>query len=100
MHSLGLIWSLPTINELASLVDCSTHSPALPESHPFLRMQPGYWASTTSYFETAWAWVLYLDKGACGVGYKAENTFHVWPVGISRALTMARHVDKTLVSYS
>lgn len=82
--SLGLIWGLPNINELASLVDCSTHSPALPESHPFIGVKPGYWASTTSYFETDWAWVLYLDKGACGVGYKAENIFYVWPVGISR----------------
>jgi hypothetical protein len=78
-----ILWRLPTINELASLVDCSAHSPALPNGHPFTGTQPAYWSSTTSYFETDWAWVLYLDKGACGVGYKPGKTFSVWPVGIT-----------------
>jgi len=73
-------WRLPNINELASLVDCSAHSPALPVDHPFTAMRDGYWSSTTSFFETDWAWVLYLDKGACGVGHKPGKTFYVWPV--------------------
>lgn len=80
----NLCWRLPTINELASLVDCRTCSPALPEGHPFTGVQTGYWTSTTSFFETDWAWVLYLDKGACGVGHKPRKIFHVWPVGFSR----------------
>lgn len=73
-------WRLPNINELESLIDCSTHSPALPLDHPFRQLHDGYWSSTTSYFETDWAWVLYLHKGACGVGYKPGKTFHAWPV--------------------
>jgi hypothetical protein len=73
-------WRLPTINELLSLVDCSAHSPALPVQNPFTRVQSEYWSSTTSFFETDWAWVLYLDKGACGVGHKPGKTFFVWPV--------------------
>ncbi len=76
----GQHWRLPTINELLSLVDCSTHSPALPTGHSFTGLQSEYWSSTTSYFETDWAWVLYLDKGACGVGHKPGATFFVWPV--------------------
>ncbi|RUM41609.1 MAG: DUF1566 domain-containing protein [Desulfobulbus sp.] len=73
-------WRLPTINELESLVAANAHSPALPENHPFTNLQEGYWSSTTSYFETDWAWVLYMEKGACGVGYKPDATFFVWPV--------------------
>ncbi|MDX9840730.1 MAG: DUF1566 domain-containing protein [Desulfobulbus sp.] len=77
-----LVWRLPTINELASLVDCDAHSPALPTGHPFIGLQDGYWSATTSFFECDWAWVLYLDKGACGVGHKPGRTFFLWPVGV------------------
>ncbi len=73
-------WRLPTINELESLVDADAHTPALPKNHPFISLQEGYWSSTTSSFETDWAWVLYMEKGACGVGYKADSTFFIWPV--------------------
>lgn len=73
-------WRLPNINELESLVDCSQHTPALPIHHPFNDYQEGYWSSTTSFFETDWAWVLYMHKGACGVGHKPGKEFFVWPV--------------------
>jgi len=73
-------WFLPNINQLESLVDCRMAQPALSMDHPFVNIRDGYWSSTTSYFETAWAWVLYLDKGALGVGHKSGVTFHAWPV--------------------
>jgi len=73
-------WRLPTINELESLVDASAHAPALPDNHPFAAVQAAYWSSTTSYFETDWAYVLYLDKGAVGVGFKPKEEFYLWPV--------------------
>lgn len=73
-------WRVPTINELESLVDCAFHSPALPGSHPFTRVQDVYWSSTTSYYEPDWSWALYLVKGALGVGVKKNRTFYVWPV--------------------
>jgi hypothetical protein len=73
-------WRLPNINELESLVDCSAHDPALPNDHPFSHAGEGYWSSTTSFFETDWAWVLYLRKGALGVGFKTNPDFLVWPV--------------------
>lgn len=73
-------WRLPTINELESLVDASAHAPALPGNHPFAAVQSAYWSSTTSYFETDWAYVLYLDKGAVGVGFKTQEEFFLWPV--------------------
>ena len=73
-------WRLPNINELESLVDCSRHSPALPPNHPFVEVQEVYWSSTTSVFETDWAWALYVHKGATGVGHKRAAAFHLWPV--------------------
>jgi len=73
-------WRLPNINELESLVDCSRHSPALPTAHPFNVLHDAYWSSTTSLYERDWAWALYLNKGAVGVGQKTQAKFHVWPV--------------------
>lgn len=76
----GKPWRLPTINELESIVDASCHTPALPDDHSFTAVKEAYWSSTTSYFETDWAYVLYLHKGAVGVGYKPGKDFAVWPV--------------------
>lgn len=73
-------WRMPTINELESLVDASAHSPALLKDHPFSDIQQSYWSSTTSSYETDWAYVLYLEKGAVGVGYKKKSDFSLWPV--------------------
>jgi hypothetical protein len=74
------IWRLPHINELESVVDCSMHSPALTAEHPFTELHDVYWSSTSSFFETDWAWALYLNKGATGVGHKRDAQFSVWPV--------------------
>ena len=76
----GHPWRMPTINELESLVDASAHSPALSPGHPFTDLQQAYWSSTTSAFETDWAYVLYMHKGAVGVGYKKNRDFALWPV--------------------
>jgi len=73
-------WRLPNINELELLVDASHARPALPADAPFENVQTGYWSATTSCFEPDWAWALYLDKGATGVGQKKGRHFHVWPV--------------------
>jgi hypothetical protein len=76
----GRAWRLPTINELEVLVDCATHSPALPSGHPFADVQDIYWSSSTSLFEPDWAWALYMGKGATGVGQKRFAQFSVWAV--------------------
>lgn len=73
-------WRLPGINELESLVDASRADPALTKGHPFERVHEAYWSSTTSFFETDWAYVLYLHKGAVGVGFKQKPVFQCWPV--------------------
>lgn len=73
-------WRLPNINELESLVDAGTSGPALPPGHPFTAVRDVYWSSTTSLYEPDWAWALYLDKGAVGVGQKRQARFHVWVI--------------------
>lgn len=78
-------WRLPNINELESLVDCAAANPALPSNHPFAQVRDVYWSSTTSLYEPDWAWALYLDKGAVGVGQKSQARFQVWPVRENQA---------------
>jgi hypothetical protein len=73
-------WRLPSIVELESLTDMSRHSPALPVDHLFINVQEFYWSSTTSMYDTHYAWVLYMKDGAVGVGYKPLSEFYLWPV--------------------
>jgi hypothetical protein len=73
-------WRLPNIRELESIVDIQCHSPALPSGHPFGPVSEGYWSSTTSVYEPRYAWVVYMQDGAVGVGYKKHAEFHVWAV--------------------
>lgn len=79
-ENTSLNWRLPNINELESLVDCASYKPALPGHHPFTEVQDIYWSATTSLYEPDWAWALYLDKGAVGVGQKGFARFHAWAV--------------------
>lgn len=74
------LWRLPNINELESLIDCSQHSPALATDMKCIDLQSGYWSSTSSAFEPDWAWALYLEKGAAGIGQKKDPHFYIWVV--------------------
>lgn len=73
-------WRLPEISELESLCDMSAHSPALPPGHPFQIHQTDCWAATTSRYDPDYAWVLYFQDGAVGVGFKTAALFSVWLV--------------------
>lgn len=73
-------WRLPNINELESLVDYDEARPAVSRDNPMHALKDGYWSSTTSAYEPDWAWALYLDKGAIGVGQKKGRHFHVMAV--------------------
>ena len=56
-------WRLPTIEELASLIDATQSNPALPNGHPFLNVQSGrYWSSATYAGNTDQAWYVYLPQ--------------------------------------
>lgn len=79
-------WRLPNINELESLVDAGCFSPALPADHPFEQTREIYWSSSSSLYEPDWAWALYMDKGAVGVGQKHFARFHAWAVSDADAV--------------
>lgn len=70
-------WRLPTIEELATLVDTSNLDPALPTGHLFTNVKTGYyWSSSTyaSYPDDAW----YVSFYSGFVNYSAKtNSYYV-----------------------
>ena len=74
-------WRLPTVEELASLVDNDNSNPALPTGHPFTNVQSYYWSSTTSAGLTSWAYRVLFGDGHVGTYSKsAAATIYVWCV--------------------
>ena len=73
-------WRLPTIQELASLVDPNNPSgnPALPPGHPFSNVQSSlYWSATTLAANTNAAWTVLFSNGIVTLGLKT-GIFFVW----------------------
>jgi hypothetical protein len=75
-------WRLPTIQELASLVDPSVGSPpALPSGHPFGNVQSFlYWSATTDAFNASDAWDVNFFSGVVDDGNYKGASRHVWCV--------------------
>ncbi len=71
-------WRLPTIQELASLVDPTVPppGPTLPSGHPFSFVQSGpYWSATTYAGNTTFAWFVGFNAGGVGPGDKSFNQY-------------------------
>jgi hypothetical protein len=75
-------WRLPTIEELASLIDptIATPGPTLPLGHPFSNVQSSlYWSATSNASSTSNAWGVYLSGS--GVTNDGKTVaLHVWCV--------------------
>ena len=58
-------WRLPSISELASLVDPSIRTgPTLPLGHPFINVEmDAYWSATTIAGNPNSAWLVFFDTG-------------------------------------
>ena len=73
-------WRLPNRNELQSLIDYTTISPALPAGHPFVGVQSNYyWSSTTYAPFPRGAWCVLLNDGLVDAHGKPFHLY-VWPV--------------------
>ncbi len=75
-------WRLPTVQELASLIDPTIvpPGPTLPPGHPFDNVQSSfYWSATTVAINTAFARAVNFEDGLVGFGDKADPA-HVWCV--------------------
>ena len=76
-------WRLPSVPELASLVDPSVFlpGPTLPPGHPFLNVQSSYnhWSASTVTVDPMFAWYVSFYNGEVGHGLKL-GAFYVWCV--------------------
>jgi hypothetical protein len=80
-------WRLPSMDELASLIDPSVASPGptLPPGHPFLNVLGGtgahdyYWSATLSAEDPARAWVVSFGSGGVTT-FNRANSYQVWCV--------------------
>ncbi len=74
-------WRLPSVHELASLVDPAVvPGPTLPAGHPFTRVQPAhYWSATSFTGKSSFAWNVGFIMGM--VHYvKTTDSHNVWCV--------------------
>ena len=74
-------WRLPSVVELASLVDPANSNPALPTGHPFINIQSAaYWSASTLASDPTLAWVVFFNNGSVGFGNKTLTDSFVWCV--------------------
>ena len=76
-------WRLPSVHELASLVDPANSSPSLPTGHPFTNVQSAdYGSATTDAGNPTGAWTVFFGgNGIVGGSNKANAVFvRVWCV--------------------
>jgi len=71
-------WRLPTLQELASLVDPSVPSPGptLPGGHPFSNVQSGYWSATTDDTNSSFALIVSFYFGVVG-SFSKDDTLNI-----------------------
>lgn len=67
-------WRLPSIQELASLVDPTQSNPMLPSGHPFDVQASPYWSSSTFVGDATLAFIQFISSGTQFAANKTANT--------------------------
>jgi len=74
-------WRLPTVEELASLVDTTQSNPSLPSGHPFTNVQSYYyWSSTANVSNSSGAWDVFFYDGSVDINVDKSGNNYVWCV--------------------
>jgi hypothetical protein len=74
-------WRLPTIQDLASLIDPTQSNPVLPSGHPFSNVRSAvYWSATSFAGDTAGAWRVDFFGGFVGGADKSIDGVLAWCV--------------------
>ncbi len=73
-------WHLPTVEQLASLVDSTQSNPALSSGHPFSSEPSGYWTMTMTKYDTTRAWVVGFSGGGSIDDFNKDDRNFVWCV--------------------
>ena len=73
-------WRLPSVHELASLMDPTKSNPSLPTGHPFTNVQSAdYWSATTVATNRLFAWTVNFGLGTA-YHHAEADTLHAWCV--------------------
>jgi hypothetical protein len=74
-------WRLPSVHELASLIDATQTPPTLPVGNPFiLDLSSSYWSATLSADNPAAAWHVQPSNGLVSNIDRSSVSFLVWCV--------------------
>jgi hypothetical protein len=69
-------WRLPTVDELASIVDYNSFLPAVSKSYfNEIVMPAGFWTSSPSAAGPSYAWIVIFDDGYLGTCVKSWNYY-------------------------
>jgi hypothetical protein len=74
-------WRLPSVHEMASLIDATQSIPTLPIGHPFtINLSSSYWSATLSADNSTAAWHVQFSNGLVSNLDRTSDSFYVWCV--------------------